>query len=483
MALFKSLRGKRENLPSTKTDGYAYFCTDDGTFWIDYKDENNVVQRKQINAKDAETLMGASISTILNSSDVEIPTSKAVLDALVGKVPDGGITGQVLKKTETGTEWADESCAADAVQSNLDTHVNNTTIHVTAEEKAAWNKSILLDNISVTLPISTSWSRITYGSGKFVAISGNNSSSNIYAYSENCISWSQSTLPYSKQWSDLSYGNGKFVAVAYNSNTFIYSADGINWSSSTLPSSAGWRLTYGNGMFVAVGANSAIYSTDGISWSSSTLPVSTSWTDITYGNGKFVAIGNNLNMIYSTDGISWTQSSLPVSTYWMSVAYGNGKFVTVSLMGGYCAYSTDGINWSSSTLPSSDGWFSVAYGNGKFVAVKQKSSIIAYSNDGITWTTATLPVSASWNYVNYCDNRFIALASGTNYVAYSKDGINWSDSVLTFQTVSGTDVTDDTKVILGLDKPITPESIGAATMDEVNSAIQTAIGNAIGGSY
>ena len=109
MALFKSLRGKRENLPSIKIDGYAYFCTDDGTFWIDYKDENSVVQRKQINAKDAETLMGASISTILNSSDVEIPTSKAVLDALVGKVPDDGTTGQILKKTETGTEWADAS--------------------------------------------------------------------------------------------------------------------------------------------------------------------------------------------------------------------------------------------------------------------------------------------------------------------------------------------------------------------------------------
>ena len=25
-----------------------------------------------------------------------------------GKVPDGGTTGQILKKTETGTEWADE---------------------------------------------------------------------------------------------------------------------------------------------------------------------------------------------------------------------------------------------------------------------------------------------------------------------------------------------------------------------------------------
>ena len=31
--------------------------------------------------------------------------------------------------------------------------------------------------------------------------------------------------------------------------------------------------------------------------------------------------------------------------------------------------------------------------------------------------------------------------------------------------------------------PITPASIGAATMTEVNTAIQTAIGDAIGGSY
>lgn len=85
MALFKSLRGKRENLPSTKTDGYAYFCIDDGTFWIDYKDENGVVQRKQINAKDAETLMGASLSTILSSSEIEIPTSSAVYNAISEK--------------------------------------------------------------------------------------------------------------------------------------------------------------------------------------------------------------------------------------------------------------------------------------------------------------------------------------------------------------------------------------------------------------
>ena len=85
MALFKSLRGKRSNLPSTKTDGYAYFCTDDGTFHIDYTDDSGVIQRKQINAKDAETLNGASLSTTLVSSDTEIPSSKAVFDSLSEK--------------------------------------------------------------------------------------------------------------------------------------------------------------------------------------------------------------------------------------------------------------------------------------------------------------------------------------------------------------------------------------------------------------
>ena len=106
MALFKSLRGKRENLPSTKTDGYAYFCTDDGTFWIDYKDENGSLQRKQLNAKDAETILGASLSTILNSSDVEIPTSKAVLDALEKYIDDMfGMSELSLRASDwTGTE-------------------------------------------------------------------------------------------------------------------------------------------------------------------------------------------------------------------------------------------------------------------------------------------------------------------------------------------------------------------------------------------
>ena len=47
MALFKVNRGNRATLPQTKNDGYAYFCTDTGEFYIDYK-VGNTVQRRLI---------------------------------------------------------------------------------------------------------------------------------------------------------------------------------------------------------------------------------------------------------------------------------------------------------------------------------------------------------------------------------------------------------------------------------------------------
>lgn len=102
MALFKVNKGLKENLPSIKTEGYCWYTTDDSLFYIDYKDQNGTLQRKALNAKDAETLMGASLSTILDSSDVEIPTSKAVLDALGEKVDK--VEGKGLSTNDYTTE-------------------------------------------------------------------------------------------------------------------------------------------------------------------------------------------------------------------------------------------------------------------------------------------------------------------------------------------------------------------------------------------
>lgn len=82
MALFKPLLGKRGNLPATLTAGYAYFCTDDGSFWIDYTDSDGRVKRKQINAQEAEKLVDYNIvEDVINDSTL-IPTSSAVYSAI-----------------------------------------------------------------------------------------------------------------------------------------------------------------------------------------------------------------------------------------------------------------------------------------------------------------------------------------------------------------------------------------------------------------
>lgn len=103
MALFKSLRGKRENLPSSKTDGYAYFCTDDGTFWIDYTDDSGIVQRKQINAKDAETIMGHTVEINVPSNAKFTDTTYDAAGTSLGLVKTGGdatIIGGVITIAE-----------------------------------------------------------------------------------------------------------------------------------------------------------------------------------------------------------------------------------------------------------------------------------------------------------------------------------------------------------------------------------------------
>lgn len=72
MALFKHFRGNRASLAQQPvTDGYAYFCVDDGTFHIDFKDVDGVVKRKQINAKDAETINGRSVDDFLLEVDID----------------------------------------------------------------------------------------------------------------------------------------------------------------------------------------------------------------------------------------------------------------------------------------------------------------------------------------------------------------------------------------------------------------------------
>ena len=289
-----------------------------------------------------------------------------------------------------------------------------------------------------TLPASADWRRVTYGNGKFVAITDGTGRC---AYSTDGISWNETSLPTSGRWFGVTYGDGKFVAVALSTDKGAYSTDGINWNEFTLPASQGWHsVTYGNGKFVAVADSSTgAYSTDGITWTTMTLPTSQGWYGVTYGDGKFVAVAANSNKgAYSTDGITWTEMSMPESAAWFSVVYGNDKFVAITQGLTIAAYSLNGTAWSKITLPisASEG---IAYGDGKFVTIESNSNKGAYSTDGINWTTMTMPTSQSWRYVTYGDGKFVAVAQSAN-------GAYWKAAAQVTYAISDTSITANTSV-------------------------------------
>ena len=312
---------------------------------------------------------------------------------------------------------------------------------------------MILKKLQAAMPSSANWASITYGNGKFVAVTYNSNAA--AAYSEDGITWTATTLPSTTvDCNSVTYGNGKFVAVASGSDKAAYSEDGITWTAATLHGSRDWKsVTYGNGKFVAMAydSNFAAYSEDGITWTDFVLPnIATKWISITYGNGKFVAVVNNSSIAaYSEDGITWTETTLPSSANWQSVTYGNDKFVAIT-NSETAAYSEDGITWTKITIPDFINWYSVTYGNGKFVAVAFNSSKVAYSEDGITWTAAdTLPSAAIWESVTYGNGKFVAVAFYQSTAPFSYDGINWQTELKVISQ-NGEDVTTDARSAIGI---------------------------------
>ena len=103
MALWKPLMGNHTALDTVeKHDGWIYFCIDDGSLFFDYADADGNLQRKQITAKEAEKILGYNIANILNADNSEIPTSKAVLDALeVLKLDISNTAAVILAEAQT----------------------------------------------------------------------------------------------------------------------------------------------------------------------------------------------------------------------------------------------------------------------------------------------------------------------------------------------------------------------------------------------
>lgn len=91
MALCKFLHGDSSRLDSIPFhEGYIYVTTDEQMMYFDINvgtEESPDNKRIPLNAKDAETILGISPSTLVNNVDTEIPTSKAILTKLAEYAP------------------------------------------------------------------------------------------------------------------------------------------------------------------------------------------------------------------------------------------------------------------------------------------------------------------------------------------------------------------------------------------------------------
>lgn len=316
----------------------------------------------------------------------------------------------------------------------------------------------------VALPVSDTWSSITYGNGIFVAVSS--TTTNVIS-SPDGMTWALATSVLTGAV-NIAYGNSTFVAIQYGNSVGATSPNGINWTLMSMPSSQAWQaLTFGNGIFVCCAFDTTIaaYSSNGTTWTTSTMTTTSQWWSITYGGGLFVCVSNGAATINtSPDGINWTAQAWDNDDY-TSICYGNGMFMACATSGDN-EFSTNGIaNTYGTTLsytgasgitylptsglfiivfstgvlsvssPTASVWTANnyaqqyacgAYGNSTYVILSNNNSNAFISSTGSTWKQIPLPVSQIWSSIIWGGRIFVAFpVTGTTGMV-SLNGVEWT---------------------------------------------------------
>jgi hypothetical protein len=271
---------------------------------------------------------------------------------------------------------------------------------------------------------------VTYGGGKFVAISGLFSTNAAAMVSTNGTEWTRANLALSGRLRRAAYGNGTHVIIGRNNqrnppSPIFTSTDAMDWTLQTSATNIGTFLnaiTYAAGRFVAVGfSNTVARSLDGTNWVSESLHGSDDLWSIAYGNGTFVAVGEKSrfdavypdNILTSSDGENWTRRTIgPEAKNLRVIAYGNGRFVAVGETNSFS--SADGLQWRSHSFPVADvSAEKLAFGNGYFVLASRVRQIGTFFNnvysspDGETWTEHAMRAAPTMWAAAFGADRFV----------------------------------------------------------------------------
>ena len=238
---------------------------------------------------------------------------------------------------------------------------------------------------------------------------------------------------------DLAYDGITFVTIGYP-NIVAYSEDGVTWDNTTIGKSGNWKgLTWNGTIFCAVGydgVNSmSATSSDGISWTTSGVVTSTiQLSDVAYISGLFCACGLFTDKcLTSPDGLVWTEQTLPSTANYYCIASNGSIFVLPKRGTTTVYYSSDGTSWSTGTLPSADAWEDIAWNGTKFCAISSGTTTVITSSDGITWAAKTVTSRFRFSIYASTDNYFYIASGGAGFIERSTDnGETWTASSMPF---------------------------------------------------
>lgn len=284
------------------------------------------------------------------------------------------------------------------------------------------------------------WRAITYGAGKFVAVSQDVGSTTSAMTSGNGLTWTSQTTPPGKAWTDITYGGGLFVAVgilgAGSTQRIMTSPDGITWTLRTHTASQPISVAYGNGVYVAVTQSTSpkiMISANGIIWNDYN-PVNLTASligKVRFVNGFFVCCPSSpsTNIAYSTDGITWTLASTTYNGSWNGIAFNSfgNQYMLTSSFSALKVYSSSLAGPYTFADPYNDSRLSslvTAAISGVYVGSDARGALpvgyqrISTSSDGWNWTLRSgINVAVPIQSLAYGDDRLVAV--GTNYVAVS----------------------------------------------------------------
>ncbi len=235
-------------------------------------------------------------------------------------------------------------------------------------------------------------------------------------------------IPYGTSINGVTYGGGKYAAITSSGKVYT-STDAESWTYSSAVSITSPRLTYFNNLYIVAGSAGKIYtSPDALTWTARTSGTAQNLYDLKAIGGNVYAVGHSRTALSSSDGSTWSAITINVGNAnddLMTITSGNGLIVISARPSSgnstYFRSSTGASNsWSTSTggATTTNGAYFL---NDRFYAFYSGSQAET-STDAITWTdissTSVTRPDSSTTVLGFPTQMFRGYHDGTNYLLF-----------------------------------------------------------------